>query len=111
MNNHNKLETVFDIGSDSFYDIDEKEEHEYIVPDKKFDYTEIKSIYPSKAERAKIYLRSILFKVDFAKDIDEEIEHYYYICNKCEMMVYYWERDSHIASHIEDKPFCECVIV
>ena len=104
-----KLETVFEIRSDSFYDIDEKEEHEYIVPGKKNDYEEIKQL--TKIQKAKIYLKSILYKIDFKDDIFDELENYYYICNKCEMMVYYFERDLHILSHIEDKSCCECVIL
>ena len=90
MDNYNKLETVYET-----YDKDE--------------YEEIKPL--TRKQKAEIYLKSILYKIDFAKDIDEDLDHYYYICNKCEMMVYYWERDLHILSHIEDKPCCECVIV
>ena len=93
-----KFETVFDISSDSFYDIETKQEYE-----------EIKQL--TKAQKAKIYLKSILYKIDFKDEIFDELEHYYYICNKCKRMVYYFERDLHIASHIEDKPCCECVIL
>lgn len=103
-----KLETVFDISSDSFYDIDEKEEHNYDVSKnpKHKEYEEIKPL--TKAQKAKIYLKSILYKIDFKGDVYEDLEHYYYICNKCEMMVYYFERDVHLASHIEDKSVCCC---
>ena len=93
-----KFQTVFDISSDSFYDIETKQEYEEIKP-------------LSKSELAKIYLKSILYKIDFKNDIYEELENYYYICNKCEEMVYYFERDLHIASHIEEKSCCDCVIL
>ena len=96
-----KLETVFEIGSDSFYDIDEKE--------KKEEYEEIKQL--TKAQKAEIYLKSILYKIDFKDVVYEDLENYYYICNKCQMIVYYFEKSHHIASHIEDKSCCECVIV
>ena len=88
-----KFETVFDISSDSFYDIETKQEYEEIKP-------------LSKSELAKIYLKSILYKIDFKDDIYEELENYYYICNKCEEMVYYYERDLHISSHIEEINIC-----
>ena len=94
-----KFETVFDISSDSFYDIETKQEYE-----------EIKQL--TKSQKAKIYLKSILYKIDFKDEIFNELEHYYYICNKCEQMVYYFERDLHIASHIEETNVCcDCVIL
>ena len=94
-----KFETVFDISSDSFYDIETKQ-----------DYEEIKQL--TKSQKAKIYLKSILYKIDFKDEVFEELDHYYYICNKCEMMVYYFERDMHILSHIEEKNVCcDCVIL
>ena len=94
-----KFETVFDISSDSFYDIETKQE-----------YDEIKPL--SKRQLAEIYLKSILYKIDFRDDIYEELEHYYYICNKCDVLVYYYERDLHLASHIEETNVCcECVIL
>lgn len=92
-----KFQTVFDISSDSFYDIETKQEYEEIKP-------------LSKSELAKIYLKSILYKIDFKDDIYEELEHYYYICNKCDVMVYYYERDVHLALHIEETNVC-CVIL
>jgi len=94
-----KLQTVFDISSDSFYDIETKQEYEEIKP-------------ISKSELAKIYLKSILYKIDFKDDIYEELDHYYYICKKCDEMVYYYEKTVHIASHIEEKNVCcDCVIL
>ena len=92
-----KFETVFDISSDSFYDIETKQE-----------YDEIKPL--SKRQRAEIYLKSILYKIDFRDDIYEELEHYYYICKKCDKMVYYFQRDEHILNHIEETNVC-CVIL
>ena len=62
-----KFETIFDISSDSFYDIETKEEYE-----------EIKQL--TKAQKAKIYLKSILYKIDFKDEIFNELENYYYIC-------------------------------
>ena len=108
-----KLITIFDIRSDSFYDIDENEEYKYDVSDKKPKQKEYEEIKPlTKAQKAKIYLKSILYKIDFKRDVYEDLEHYYYICNKCEMMVYYFERDLHLASHLEDKSVCcNCVIL
>ena len=88
-----KFETVFDISSDSFYDIETKQE-----------YDEIKPL--SKRQRAEIYLKSILYKIDFKGDIYEELENYYYICNKCDKMVYYFQRDEHILNHIEEYNVC-----
>lgn len=93
MDNYNNLETVFDISSDSFYDIETKQE-----------YDEIKPL--SKRQRAEIYLKSILYKIDFKDDIYEELENYYYICNRCDKMVYYFQRDLHILSHIEETNIC-----
>ena len=94
-----KFETVFDISSDSFYEIETNK-----------DYEEIKPI--SKCERSKIYLKSILYKIDFKDDILEELENYYYICNKCDKLVYYFERNLHISSHIEETNVCcDCVIL
>jgi len=89
MDNYNKLETVYET-----YDKDE--------------YEEIKPL--TRKQKAEIYLKSILYKIDFAKDIDEELENYYYICNRCDKMVYYFQRDLHILSHIEETNVC-CVIV
>ena len=93
-----KLETVFEITSDSFYETYDKDEYEEIKP-------------LTRKQKAEIYLKSILYKIDFKDDIFEDLEHYYYICNKCQMIVYYFEKSHHIASHIEDKSCCECVIV
>jgi len=98
MDNYNKLETVFDISSDSFYDIETKQEYE-----------EIKSL--TRKQRAEIYLKSILYKIDFKNDIYEDIDHYYYICNRCDKLVYYFQRDVHILNHIEETPLCDCVIL
>ena len=98
MDNYNKLETVFDITSDSFYETYDKDEYEEIKP-------------LSKIQRAEIYLKSILYKIDFKDDIYEELDHYYYICKKCDKLVYYFQRDVHILNHIEENPICDCVIL
>ena len=93
-----KLETVFEITSDSFYETYDKDEYEEIKP-------------LTRKQKAEIYLKSILYKIDFKDEVYEDLENYYYICNKCQMIVYYFEKSHHIASHIEEKPCCECVIV
>ena len=99
MDNYNKLETIFEITSDSFYETYDKEE-----------YQEIKPL--TKRQKAKLYLRSILYKIDFKDDIYEELDNYYYICNKCDKLVYYFQRDQHILSHIEEYPVCcNCFIL
>lgn len=96
MDNYNNLETIYEIDNDEEY--------------KTKDYDEIKPL--TKGQKAKIYLKSILYKIDFKDEVFEELDHYYYICNKCEMMVYYFERDMHILSHIEEKNVCcDCVIL
>ena len=96
MDNYNNLETIYEIDNDEEY--------------KTKDYDEIKPL--TKSQKAKIYLKSILYKIDFKDEVFEELDHYYYICNKCEMMVYYFERDMHILSHIEEKNVCcDCVIL
>jgi len=98
MDNYNKLETVFEITSDSFYETYDKDEYEEIKP-------------LTRKQKAEIYLKSILYKIKFDDVIFEELDHYYYICNRCDKMVYYFQRDLHILSHIEEKPFCDCVIL
>ena len=85
-----KFETVYDIETNK-------------------EYEEIKPL--NKSQKAKIYLKSILYKINFKDDIYEELENYYYICNKCDKMIYYFERDEHILSHIENNECCECVIL
>ena len=96
MDKYNNLETIYEIDNDEKYQTN--------------DYEEIKPL--TKSQKAKAYLKSILYKIDFKDEVFEELDHYYYICNKCEMMVYYFERDMHILSHIEETNVCcDCVIL
>ena len=97
MDNYNKLETVFEITSDSFYDVDMFSPSEY---------QEIITEQDEGIREAKKYIYSIIKKCQFEKDTAEDLENYFYICNKCEATIYYYQREAHTLYHREQNSCC-----
>ena len=96
-----KLETVFEIANDSFYDVDIYSPSEY---------QDIISEPDEGIRDAKKYIYSIIKKCEFEKDTAEDLENYYFICNKCDATIYYNQRETHILYHLEQEPCCCCIL-
>lgn len=88
------------IRSDSFYDVD------IFTPN---EYNDIVSEPDEGLREAKKHIYSIIKKCQFEKDTAEDLASYFYICNKCEATIYYYERETHRLYHLEQDTCC-CIL-
>ena len=66
---------------------------------------------PIKDKTSQSYLNSIIQKTGWWNDVGEDLDNYYYICNKgnChDVLVYYYQKEEHKKDHHTDT--C-CVIL
>ena len=73
---------------------------ELSMTDNESDYEDI-----SENEKYNI-INSILFRTGFISEPEEDISNYYYLCKKCNQIVYYYQRSQHIKSHMDNTKCC-----
>lgn len=78
---------------------------ELSMTDTESDYTE--SDYEDISENEKYnILNSILLKSGFFNEPEEDLSNYYYVCTKCNQLVYYYQKRDHVRSHKNDNKCC-----
>lgn len=85
------------VSNNSFYDVDIFSPNEYI---------DIISEPDEGIREAKKHIYSIIKKCQFEKDTAEDLESYFYICDKCEATIYYYQREAHTLYHLENNSCC-----
>ena len=75
--------------------------------DMELSMTDTESDYDDISENEKYnILNSILFKAGFISEPEEDLNNYYYLCKKCNQIVYYYQRIEHRKSHRKDNKCC-----
>ena len=75
--------------------------------DMELSMTDTESDYEDISENEKYnIINSILLKSGFITEPEEDLSNYYYVCTKCNQMVYYYERTKHRKSHMNDNKCC-----
>lgn len=75
--------------------------------DMELSMTDTESDYEDISENEKYnIINSILLKSGFISEPEEDMSNYYYVCTKCNQMVYYYQRSDHRKSHMNDNKCC-----
>lgn len=75
--------------------------------DMELSMTDTESDYDDISENEKYnIINSILLKSGFITEPEEDLSNYYYVCTKCNQMVYYYQRKEHRKSHMNDNKCC-----
>lgn len=75
--------------------------------DMELSMTDTESDYEDITENEKYnIINSILLKSGFITEPEEDLSNYYYVCTKCNQMVYYYQRIEHRKSHMNDNKCC-----
>ena len=75
--------------------------------DMELNMTDNESDYEDISENEKYnIMNSILFKAGFIDEPEEDMSNYYYLCKKCNQIVYYYQRIEHRKSHMNNNKCC-----